>query len=96
MEQLKPGLFSNSLDITYILVLALTLIILAVMIKPQYSSSRWVKIYYSVWCLALGLVFVKLVKNWLALSFPQALVLVGFILLILILAGYYQIKYRHE
>lgn len=93
IEQLKPGFFSNSLDINLLLGLALVSIVLVLLLKPVYQATFWVRLYYGLWCLALLMLFAKLVTGWLGWSFGAALGLVLLISGILALTSYI---YRHN
>ena len=95
-EQLKPGLFSNTMDISILLILTIVLIGLVVLLRPIYSVGRWAGMYYGVWCLALALLFAKLVQRWLGVSTELAVgVVIVIIVLIATASQVYKSKEHH-
>ncbi len=93
LEQFKPGFFSNNMDISLVLFLALILIVLVLLVRPAYHSNLWVKIYYLIWSLALALLFVKLVTRWLEVDLWQAgLIVIGILALVIWVSSHYQDK----
>jgi hypothetical protein len=96
VEQLKPGFFSNSMDINLILSLAVVLIVLVVVLKPVYTVSMWVVGYYGLWCLALLSLFAKLVTGWLGWTYGPTLALVWLVSGLLALASYVNQHNQHH
>jgi len=92
LEQIKPGFFSNTMDISLLLVLAIILISLVLILRPVYRASYRARLYYGLWCLALAGLFVKLVRQWLDSTIWLALGVVVCVIGLLALVSYHNNK----